>query len=169
MSYFLFGTFSAMYNKEMLRQIKACGKEKDIYIWFNDEIVFYEEIQRMLMEQKSEGNTKFAITSKYQPHNSSDVLFPFDKFSSDVLFSDKSRSFYKKCCQDNIKRLFDCIQNLVNSLNISQINIFVVEGYDDDFQKKICSMDEMKRDLLFQIENKLSVESSIYYVNENVF
>ena len=136
MSYFLFGTFSAMYKKEILRQIKAYGKDKNIYIWFNEEIVFYEEIQRMLMEQKSEGDFRFAITSKYQPHNSSDVLFPFDKFSSDILFSDKSRSFYKKCCKDNLDILFDCIRILINSLHIKQIDFFVVEGYDDNFQKK---------------------------------
>ena len=53
MSYFLFGTFSATCDKDTLQKVKAYGKEKNIYIWFNEEITFYEKIQRMLMEQKS--------------------------------------------------------------------------------------------------------------------
>lgn len=167
MSYFLFGTFSAIYNECVLQQIKASGKEEKIYIWFNDEIVIYEEIQRMLMEQKSKGNTKFVITSQYQPYNSSDVLFPFDKFERDVLLADKSRSFYKKCCRDNIDILFGYLKNFINSLQILQLEIFVVEGYDDNFKRKICNIDEMRRDLLFQIENKLSIESCIYSLNNH--
>lgn len=165
MSYFLFGTFNAIYNEDMLQQIKASAKEKGIYIWFNDEKEIYNEIQRMLMEQKSKGNTKFVITSQYQPYNSSDVLFPFDKFESDVLFADKSRSFYKECCKENLDILFECFKNLFNSLNASQMEIFVVEGYDDNFSRKICNIDEVKRDLLFQIENELSIKSCIYFVN----
>lgn len=164
MSYFLFGTFSAIYNETMLQQIKASGKERGIYIWINDEIVIYKEIQRMLIEQKSKGNIKFVITSQYQPYNSSDVLFPFDKFESDVLFADKSRDFYKKCCKDNIDILFECLENLFNSLNVFQMEIFVVEGYDDNFSRRICNMDEMKRDLLCQIENELSIKSCIYSI-----
>lgn len=65
--------------------MKSYASEKNIYIWFGEEITFYTEIHRMLEEQKSGGNIKFAITSENQPCNSSDVLFPFDKFSGDVL------------------------------------------------------------------------------------
>ena len=32
MSYFLFGTFNEIYNKEKLQRIKEYGKEKDIYM-----------------------------------------------------------------------------------------------------------------------------------------
>ena len=90
----------------------------------------------MLIEQESKGNTKFVITSKNQPCNSSDVLFPFDKYTNEVLFADKSRNFYKKCCRENIDILFDCLKNLINLLHIKQIEIFVVEGYDDNFRRK---------------------------------
>lgn len=164
MSYFLFGSFNSVYDKELLEQVKSYASEKNIYIWFNEEITFYQEIHRMLEEQKSGGNINFAITSENQTRNSSDVLFPFDKFSSDVLFADESRNFYKQCCRDNINILFDCLKNLINSLYIRQAEIFVVEGYDDIFRKKVCSIDELKQDLLCQIEDKVSIESCIYHV-----
>ncbi len=94
MSYFLFGSFNSTYDKDLLQQVKSYANEKNIYIWFSEEITFYKEIQRMLEEQKSEGSIKFAITSENEPCNSSDVLFPFDKVANDVLFADESRSFY---------------------------------------------------------------------------
>lgn len=165
MSYFLFGSFDSIYDKRLLEQVKSYAYEKKIYIWFNEEMTFYKEIQRMLEEQKSGGNIKFAITSENQPRNSSDVLFPFDKFASDVLFADKSRKFYKQCCRDNIDILFDCLKSLIDLLHIRKVEIFVVEGYDNIFRKKMCSIDELKQDLLYQIEEKVSVESCIYCVS----
>lgn len=165
MSYFLFGSFNATYDRELLQQVKFYANERNIYIWFNKEITFYKEIQRMLEEQKSDGNVKFAITSENQPHNSSDVLFPFDKFGSEELFADESRNFYKQCCEDNIDILFDCLKNLMNLLHVRQAEIYVVEGYDDVFQKKVCNIDELKLDLLFQIEGKVSLDSCIYSVS----
>ena len=164
MSYFLFGSFNSTYDKELLEQVKSYANEKNIYIWFNEEITFYKEMQRMLEEQKSNGNIRFAITSENQPRNSSDVLFPFDKVANDVLFADESRNFYKQCCRDNINLLFNCLKNLINLLHIRQIEIFVVEGYDDTFGKKVCGIDELKQDLLCQIEEKVSIESCIYCV-----
>lgn len=62
---------------------------------------------------------------------------PFDKFSNEVLFADESRSFYKKCCRDNMEILFDCLKNLMDLLYISQAAIFVVEGYDDYVYNKV--------------------------------
>ena len=138
--------------------------KKKTYIWFNQEITFYNDIQRMMREQKAEGNTLFAITSKNQPSNSSDVLFPFDKVPNKLLFIDESRMFYKKCCRENIDVLFDFLEKLISMFNIEYIEIFVVEGYDDIFQRKVCNIDEVKRDLLYQIEERVSIDSSIYYV-----
>jgi len=116
MSYFLFGSFNSVHDRELLEQVKLYTSEKNIYIWFDEEITFSKEIHGMLEEQKADGNIKFAITSENQPYNSSDVLFPFDKFSSDVLFEDESRNFYKQCCRDNINVLFDCLK-LIHLLN----------------------------------------------------
>lgn len=165
MSYFLFGSFNLIYDKKILQQVKSYASKKNVYIWFSKEITFYKEIQRMLEEQKSDGNIIFAITSENQPRNSSDVLFPFDKFASDVLFADESRNFYKQCCRNNIDILFDCLKNLMGSLHIRQAEIFVVEGYDDIFRRKECNLDEMKKDLLYQIEEKSFINSCIYHVS----
>ena len=165
MSYFLFGSFESVYDKELLEQVKSYAFERSVYIWFGEEIAFYKEIHRMLEEQKSGGNIKFAITSENQPCSSSDVLFPFDKFSSDVLFADESRNFYKQCCRDNINILFDCLKKLIDILHNRQVEIFVVEGYDDVFRKEVCNLEELKQDLLCQIEDKVSIESCIYHVS----
>jgi hypothetical protein len=162
MSYFLFGSFNSTFDKELIEHVKLYANEKNIYIWFGEEITFYKDIHRMLEEQKSEGNIKFAITSKNQPSNSSDVLFPFDKYDSDVLFSNESRDFYNQCCRENIDILFDCLKKLIVTLHVRQADIFVVEGYDDIFQKKVCNIDKLKQDLLCQIEDKVSIVSCIY-------
>lgn len=164
MSYFLFGTFNVLQNEKNIQKMKLYGREKDIYIWFDDEIAFYEGIQRMLIEQKSLGSIKFAITSKEQPYNSSDVLFPFDKFTNEDLFADKSREHFKKCCRNNISILFNYLNQLIESFQISQMEIFVVEGYDDNFFKKECDLEGVKGDLLLQIEDRVSIDSCIYYV-----
>jgi hypothetical protein len=165
MSYFLFGTFNTLYDKKLFQQVKTYGQEKDIYVWFNEEITFYNDIQRMLEEQNSNGNIKFAITSINQPCNSSDVLFPFDKFTNEVLFADESRSFFRKCCRENLEILFSFLKKMIEVLYIKQEEIFIVGGYDDIFQKKMCSIDEMKKDILLQVEEKVFIDSCIYYVH----
>lgn len=165
MSYFLFGSFNASQDKKIVQDIKEYVKKKDIYIWFNEEITFYKEIQRMLLEQKAGGNIQFAVTSINQPHNSNDVLFPFDKVIQEVLFINGTRDCYKKCCRSNIDIVFDCLHKLMDSFDVRDGKIFVVEGYDDIFQRKKCNLDEMRSDLLMQIENEISIASCIYYVN----
>ena len=115
MSYFIFGTFDMIDNEseEILQSLKEYGKEKDIYIWFNEEIAFYKEIPIMLKEQNAEGNIKFAVTSLCQPRNSSDLLFPFDKINSEVLFADKTRKYFEKCCKDNISILINYLKRIL--------------------------------------------------------
>lgn len=146
--------------------LKEYGKSKDIYIWFNEEIDFYKDIQRMLLEQKSKGNILFAITSVKQPFNSSDVLFPFDKFTNENLFEDSTREYYKECCRNNLDIVFDCLEKMFFLFRIEQCEIFVVEGYDDFFLKKKFNLLEMKKDILTQIENNVSITSCIYYLDK---
>jgi hypothetical protein len=162
MSYFLFGTFNEIFDQDMQEKVKKYGESEQLYIWFNEEITFYEEINRMLLEQGAKGNTIFAITSVNQRYNSDDVLFPFDKYSNEILFADKSRKFYKKCCQENLEILFTFFKKLKELSQTIQMKIFVVEGYDDMFFSKSCTLDEMKKDLLYQIEEKASINSYIY-------
>lgn len=46
----------------------------------------------------------------------------------------------------------------------AQSEIFIVEGYDDNFQKKRLNVDKAKSDLLLQIEDYMSINSCIYYI-----
>ena len=165
MSYFMFGTFDLMHNDSFLQHIKAYALERNIYIWFDEEITFYREIHTMLNEQNMSGNIKFAITSKNQPRNSSDVLLPFDKYPSNKLFADESMTFYKHSCRKNINILFECLDEFFAASNLKWIDICVVEGYDDSFRKLELTTGEMKCDLLNQIENTGTLDSSIYRIH----
>lgn len=164
MSYFLFGAFNSVNNVKKLQQIKANGLENDIYIWFDEEITFYKDIQRMLTEQKAKGKIRFAITSKNQMYNSSDLLFPFDKYESKVMFADGSGELYRRCCRDNLNILFDFLDNMFKAIYMEQVEIYIVEGYDVAFHKKVCVIEEMKEDILWQVEHTQNIDSSIYYV-----
>lgn len=164
MSYFLFGAFNSVNNVKKLQQIKANGLENDIYIWFDEEITFYKDIQRMLTEQKAKGKIRFAITSKNQMYNSSDLLFPFDKYESKVMFADGSGELYRRCCRDNLNILFDFLDNMFKAIYMEQVEIYIVEGYDVAFHKKVCGIEEMKEDILWQVEHTQNIDSSIYYV-----
>lgn len=164
MSYFLFGAFNSVNNVKKLQQIKANGLENDIYIWFDEKITFYKDIQRMLTEQKAKGKIRFAITSKNQMYNSSDLLFPFDKYESKVMFADGSGELYRRCCRDNLNILFDFLDNMFKAIYMEQVEIYIVEGYDVAFHKKVCGIEEMKEDILWQVEHTQNIDSSIYYV-----
>ena len=164
MSYFLFGAFNSVNNVKKLQQIKANGLENDIYIWFDEKITFYKDIQRMLTEQKAKGKIRFAITSKNQMYNSSDLLFPFDKYESKVMFADGSGELYRRCCRDNLNILFDFLDNMFKAIYMEQVEIYIVEGYDVAFHTKVCGIEEMKEDILWQVEHTQNIDSSIYYV-----
>lgn len=141
MSYFMFGSFDSTKGSEKIQALKSYGIERDIYFWFDGEITFYEDMQRMCQEQKSRGAVKFAITSFGQRYNSSDLLFPYDKYSEKLI--GRSREDFHECCRENLKLVFDCCEQLIAILEPMQLEIFVVEGYDDAFQRKKCSLGEM--------------------------
>ena len=165
MSYFLFGGFNNKLSKQTIQSLKLYGNNRDVYFWFNEEINFYEDIHKMYHEQEIKKNCKFALTSKNQFHNSSDLLFPYDKYSNEKLFSDPTREYFKKCCENNINILFDCLKRLIELPNLDQIDILVVEGYDNNFIRKKCTLEEMRDDLLLQIEKtSFFINSCIYQI-----
>ena len=45
------------------------------------------------------------------------------------------------------------------------LEIFVVEGYDDIFERKNCTLKEMEEDLLYQIETESFIDSCIYQIH----
>lgn len=165
MSYFIFGSFDLNQNKSSLQDVKIFGKRKDVYFWFDEEITFYNDIARMCLEQNSCGNMQFALTSFNQKYNSSDLLFPYDKYTNEELFKDKSREFFCQCCHNNLNIVFDCLKKFMEVSNPSHLEIFVTEGYDDAFQRKRCTLSEMKEDLLSQIEAASFIDSCIYQIH----
>ncbi len=50
--------------KSSCNRLKANGIENDIYIWFDKEITFYKDIQRMLTEQKAKRKNKICYYIK---------------------------------------------------------------------------------------------------------
>lgn len=46
--------------------------------------------------------------------------------------------------------------------------MFVVEGYDNVFHKKVCGIEELKQDMLCQIEENMSVDSCIYCIKADI-
>ncbi|MCM1386778.1 MAG: hypothetical protein NC231_05595 [Bacillus sp. (in: Bacteria)] len=165
MSYLLFGSFNASQNEKILKELNRYIKRGDIYIWFNKEINFNNDIQRMLEEQNSNGNIQFLVTSMNQPHNSDDLLFPFNKVRKEVLFADKTGEYYRIHCKYNINALFNGLYMMKKLYNMKDWEIFVVEGYNNIFQKTECNLAGMREDLLMQIEDKISIAPHIYCIN----
>lgn len=164
MSYFVFGSFDSPNNESLFDKIKKYGQNKGVYFWFNSEITFYPEIFKMCKEQASQKQVTFALTSSKQPSNSSDLLFPYDKFTNQELFSNGSRLFFNRCCESNIRPLFDCLKKLLALFKLKNLEIFTVEGYDTGFIKKKCTLEEMELDLLTQIKTTSIIESCIYSI-----
>ena len=165
MSYFIFGSFDLYENKNSLQDVKSYGEKKDVYFWYDEEITFYKDIVKMCIEQNSYGNVKFALTSFNRKYNSSDLLFPYDKYTNEELFKDKSRKYFCQCCENNLRIVFDCLGKLVEISAPFHLEIFVVEGYDDIFERKNCTLKEMEEDLLYQIETESFIDSCIYQIH----
>ena len=164
MSYFIFGSFNFGENKSRLQDVKNYCKRKDVYFWIDEEIKFYNDVGLMCFEQSSFGNVKFALTSFNQKYNSSDLLFPYDKYTEEDLFQDKSGKYFRECCERNLNIVFDCLEQLTKISSLFCLEIFVVEGYDDVFQRKRCTWNEMKKDLLYQIQTASFIDSCIYQI-----
>lgn len=164
MSYFLFGTFDLSGNKSALKTIKSYGKQQNIYFYLDNEIDFYDEIFRMCKEQNLDQKVIFSITSYNQPYNSDDLLFPYDKFTQEELFNDQTRKKFENYCEKNIEILFGFLQKMIDILNLNDLNIVVVEGYDTSFEKRRCSLNQLKENLLSQIEKEGFIQSCIYSI-----
>ncbi len=75
----------------------------------------------------------FNVNQKY---NSSDLLFPYDKYTDNELFKDNSREFFYNCCENNLKILFDCLYKLMEVSKLSHLEVFVVEDMIIPFKEK---------------------------------
>ncbi len=164
MSYFLFGKFELIKDSNFIDTVKSYGEKRGVYFLFDDEITIYDEIFRMCDEQAIQGNTTFAVTSLNQPSNSSDLLFPFDKYTHDELFPDNTNEVFETYCRRNIECLFECLKALGEIGCFTPLTILVVEGCDDNFEKRTCTFEEMEDDILLQIGNNGYIDSCIYCI-----
>ena len=92
---------------------------------------------------------------------------PFDKYSNEELFNDKTRQTYRKICRENIDILFDCLREMIKVTNASKLSIAVTEGYDNNFEVKNMTLQEMKNDIGNQVADKCYIDSIIYRIITN--
>lgn len=165
MSHFIFGCFNSdVVASEITDELKKMAQKKDVFIWFDNEIDFYSEISRMIKEQGGKGDVLFALTSRKQPSNSDDLLFPYDKYTNEQLFADKKREYFSKCCKENLSILYWCFKEMVQRLQPKVFEVFITEGYDCDFTKKSITLDEMEFDIQQQVLTSFSIESCVYQI-----
>lgn len=165
MSHIVFGCFNAdIAAVGMADELKKVAREKDVLVWFDSEVNFYSDISKMVKEQGGKGKVLFALTSRRQPSNSDDLLFPYDKYTNEQLFADKTREYFSQCCKDNLEILFWCLKEMIQRLRPKLFEVFVTEGYDCDFTKKNMILGEMESDIQQQVLTSFSIESSIYQI-----
>ena len=165
MSHFIFGWFnSAVLGSEITDELKKIAQKKDVFIWFDNGIDFYSDISKMIKEQGGKGKVLFALTSRNQPNNSDDLLFPYDKYTNEQLFADKTREYFSQCCKENLKILFWYLKEMIQRLQPKLFDVFITEGYDCDFIKKSITLDEMEFDIQQQVLTSFSIESCVYQI-----
>lgn len=165
MSHIIFGCFDLdTIDSETFSELKKEVGEEDILLWFGDETNFYPDLSRMVREQGEKAGTLFAITSQRQRYNSDDLLFPYDAYTEDELFTDKTREFFSQCCKNNLKVLFWCLHRMTQKPWLNNLKMFIVEGYDCEFLKKTLDLEEMEFDILAQVLTSYSIDSCIYQI-----
>lgn len=178
MSEFLFGDFYSKHlEKEQVIATKAYFLKRDAFIWFDNEITFhnntesYGSIQQMLHENPSENNNHtFFITTKTQPDNSYDLLYPWDKYkvaekNSDDTLKEKTD---EELCDNNLNILHNLLLHFIENVQPKSMRVFVVVGYDPEFQNEKFRIDEMIDDLKRQVKEDGSLDSVIYEIIEEV-
>lgn len=168
MSAFLFGDFYLeSLDKEQLKEIKRYFKQKEAYIWFDSEMDFYDGIKTMLQENcYSKNNHSFAITTKRQPKNSHDLLFPWDKYENEELFppDDYDRKTLQKLCNKNLEIFQDLFVKFLEVICLKCVRVFVVVGYSPEFSVEQFTVQEMIDDLKGQVPDRIMLDPVIYEI-----
>jgi len=166
MSHFIFGTFVLYDNSEQaIQDVKQEFLDRELILHINQEVEFSSDINKMLLEYDSDFSTKFCITSFNQKFNSQDTLFPFDKYTDEELFpNDEDRTKFDELCAHNLKILKDAIVKAIELMKLTNVRIFVVDGYDTEFTIVKCNLDSMFEDILSQVKNSFILTSTIYEI-----
>lgn len=171
MSAFVFGDFhSDFFTIETIRELKSIFEKEEAYIWFDEEINFYDDIETMLNENRNgDNNIKFSITTKFQPTNSSDLLFPFDKYDMEELFPngfDEDRDGFNKICRENLEIFNNLFLKFVKTIQPKKLRIFIVIGYDNSFEIRKYSSQQMFKDVYEQVKMSSFLSSVIYEISD---
>jgi|GEM_PF-1509056 len=168
MSEFLFGDFFiASLEKKKVRELKDNFAQKDVYIWFDDEIDFYKEIHTMLKEHPGlKRNHSFAITTKIQKGNSHDLLYPWDKYnisqmSNDDCYNEKSED---ELYNINLAIFYDLFNEFIKIIRPIDMRVFVVDSYDPEFEIVKLSLKEMFLDLKENVKENDFIVPTIYEI-----
>lgn len=171
MSHIVFGYFDChldILTQSIQGELKKIGKNKNILIHFHNELHFYSAILKIIEEQNIQSNNVFALTSLNQPTNSDDLLFPYDKYTNDELFLDRTRNKFCKYCNENLDILFSYLREIIYILNIKSFNLIITNGYSDNFIKKNVNLEEIQMDVYNQILTGFSIESCMYIINTSI-
>ena len=163
MSHIVFGIFSVSeFNQiDLLKQqLNSIG----IILHIND-FDFYKDIDVMLNENNAIDAIRFCLTTQTQPCNSEDLLIPsFDSNDDNLCCKTDNRTEFNQMCLNNLNVLKHALNFIINNSYVSNVKVFITEGYDDDFDLKECTIDDMIKDIYLQVINHLSVDSTIYTV-----
>jgi len=165
-SHFIFGTFDpSAFSEQTASLIKQKLDQSNINVFFNQELNFYNDLERMLKNSGGKGHNNFCITSTCQEFNSDDVIFPYDQYDEDELFPNgDDRSHFNNICGEHIKRLKIVVEQMITMLNPTNIRVFIVDGFDDCFTKSSINVDGMIADILEQVKTTFSLNSKIYEI-----
>ena len=140
-------------------------------IWFDNEVDFYDGIKLMLQENPdSKNNHSFAITTKRQPTNSHDLLFPWDKYDSDKLFpqGDLDGQNLRSFCNINLDIFQDLFVKFKEIIRPRNMRVFVVVGYSPEFSIERFTIKEMVEDLKEQVPDRTMLDPVIYEILDEI-
>lgn len=163
MSHIMFGVMKSSKNSEDLKKYMKI-RYPTINILTGKDVQNDDNIMKMLKNNILDINNyyQFLFTSKLQPFNSDDLLFPYSKFSNEYLFC-KKENFVNEATK-NLNFTFEMLKSFSLYASALELKIFVTETYDDNFEVNKCSFDEMKENILKQVLNGYYISSSVYII-----
>lgn len=166
MSHFMFGQFD---SDDFLEQTQDRAKKElqnmNLNVFFNQELDFCNDIKKMISENGAGICFRFCITSIEQEFNSDDAIFPYEKYSDSELFPNgDDRTAFNEICESNIRVLKQALEKIIEIMQMKNIRLFVVDGYDNSFTTLCCSLDNMFDDILKQVKTSFSLKSTIYEI-----
>ena len=165
MSHIIFGDFcKENINKNTINEIKIKLRMKGLIIDFDKELNRYYDVNKMLVENAvKKRNGVFCITSMVNKLDSEDLLFPYENYSQKELFPNgDDRTVFEKICKKNLELFHSGIKELVRLLTPKTLRIFIVSGYDNNFQIVNCTIEDMIKDIETQVLDYFELDSKMY-------